>query len=159
MAMKVGLIGVGDISNKYVDNLKKYPHIVEVYGCAARNYEKTCVRARVLGIPRVYESPDALLADPEIDVVLNLTTPDAHAKYNLAALEAGKHVYTEKPLAATFEEGRMIMELAWEKGLSVCCAPDTFLGGRVQAMRAAIDAGVIGPIGSGDVSMLAHGWE
>ena len=159
MTMKVGLIGVGDISNKYVDNLKKYPHIVEVYGCAARNYEKTCARARVLGIPHVYESPEALLADSAIDIVLNLTTPDAHAKYNLAALKAGKHVYTEKPLAATFEEGRMIMELAWEKGLSVCCAPDTFLGGRVQAMRAAIDAGVIGHVGSGDVSMLAHGWE
>lgn len=159
MAKKIGLIGVGDISNKYVDFLKQYPHIAEVYGCAARNYEKTCARAKALGIPHVYASPDALLADPEIDVVLNLTTPDAHAKYNLAALEAGKHVYTEKPLAATFEDGKRIMALAAEKGLSVCCAPDTFLGGRVQALRAALDGGVIGRVTSGDVSMLSHGWE
>ena len=159
MAMKIGLIGPGDISNKYVDNLKKYPHLVEVYGVAARNYEKTCRRAAELGIPHVYESPEAMLADPEIDIILNLTTPDVHAKYNLAALEAGKHVYSEKPLAATYEEGCAIMNLAAEKGLSVCCAPDTFMGGRVQEMRAAIDRGVIGRVTSGDVSMLAHGWE
>ena len=84
--MKVGLIGVGDISNKYVDNLKQYPDIVEIKGCAARNYEKTCGRAKTLGIDFVYPSVDALLADPEIDIVLNLTTPDAHAKYNLQLL-------------------------------------------------------------------------
>lgn len=159
MAMKIGLIGPGDISNKYVDNLKKYPHLVEVYGVAARNLEKTKRRAAELGIPNVYESPEAMLADPEIDIILNLTTPDVHAKYNLAALEAGKHVYSEKPLAATYEEGCAIMNLAAEKGLSVCCAPDTFMGGRLQAMRAAIDDGMIGRVTSGDVCMLAHGWE
>jgi LCP family protein required for cell wall assembly len=107
---------------------------------------KTCRRAEELGIPHVYESPEAMLADPEIDIILNLTTPDVHAKYNLAALEAGKHVYSEKPLAATYEEGCAIMNLAAEKGLSVCCAPDTFMGGRVQEMRAAIDDGVIGRV-------------
>lgn len=157
--MKVGLIGVGDISNKYVDNLKQYPDIVEIKGCAARNYEKTCGRAKTLGIDFVYPSVDALLADPEIDIVLNLTTPDAHAKYNLAALAAGKHVYTEKPLAATFAEGKQIMDLAREKGLTVCCAPDTFLGGRVQTMREQIDAGLIGKITGGEAAMLCHGWE
>lgn len=155
--MKVGLIGVGDISNKYVDNLKQYPDIVEIKGCAARNYEKTCGRAKTLGIDFVYPSVDALLADPEIDIVLNLTTPDAHAKYNLAALAAGKHVYTEKPLAATFAEGKQIMDLAREKGLTVCCAPDTFLGGRVQTMREQIDAGLIGKITGGEAAMLCHG--
>ena len=93
--MKVALIGVGDISNKYVDNLKQYPKIVEIVGCAARDYKKTVKRAQELGIDHVYESVDALLADPEVDVVLNLTVPEVHAKYNLAALRAGKHVYTE----------------------------------------------------------------
>ena len=157
--MKVALIGVGDISNKYVDNLKQYPEIVEIVGCAARDYEKTVKRAQELGIDHVYESVDALLADPEVDVVLNLTVPEVHAKYNLAALHAGKHVYTEKPLAATFAEGKQIMDLAAEKGLTVCCAPDTFFGSRLQTMREQIDAGTIGRITGGEVSMLCHGWE
>lgn len=157
--MKVALIGVGDISNKYVDNLKQYPEIVEIVGCAARDYEKTVKRAQELGIDHVYESVDALLADPEVDVVLNLTVPEVHAKYNLAALRAGKHVYTEKPLAATFAEGKQIMDLAAEKGLTVCCAPDTFFGSRLQTMREQIDAGTIGRITGGEVSMLCHGWE
>lgn len=157
--MKVGLIGVGDISNKYVDHLKQYPERVEVYGCAARDAEKTRRRAAELGIPHVYDSAEALLADPQIDIVLNLTTPDAHAKYNLAALRAGKHVYTEKPLAATFAEGQEILRLAEQTGLTVCCAPDTFLGARVQTMREQIDAGGIGTVKSGEVCMLCHGWE
>lgn len=157
--MKVGLIGIGDISNKYVDNLKQYPGIVTVWGCAARSLEKTKQRAAELGIPHVYESPDALLADPEIDIVLNLTTPDVHAQYNLAALRAGKHVYTEKPLAATYAEGKEIMQLAAERGLTVCCAPDTFLGGRLQTMRAALDDGLIGDVTAGEACMLCHGWE
>lgn len=157
--LRVGLIGVGDISNKYVDNLKRYPEIVEIAGCAARNYEKTVRRAQELGIGHVYPSVDALLADPAVDIVLNLTVPEAHAQYNLVALRAGKHVYTEKPLAATFAEGKAIMELAREKGLTVCCAPDTFFGSRIQTMRAQIDAGQIGKVTGGEVSMLCHGWE
>src|SRR5699024_9202362 len=110
---------------------------------------KTVKRAQELGIDHVYESVDALLADPEVDVVLNLTVPEVHVKYNLAALRAGKHVYTEKPLAATFAEGKQIMDLAAEKGLTVCCVPDTFFGSRLQTMREQIDAGTIGRITGG----------
>ena len=82
-----------------------------------------------------------LIADSDIDLVLNLTTPQAHYEYNLAALKAGKHVYTEKPLAMTFAEGKELVELAKEKGLLIGCAPDTFLGGRLQNIRELIDSG------------------
>ena len=82
-----------------------------------------------------------LIADPDIDIILNLTTPQAHYEYNLAALKAGKHVYTEKPLAMTFEQGRELVSLAKEKGLLIGCAPDTFLGGRLQNIRELIDSG------------------
>lgn len=79
-------------------------------------------------------------------MLLNLTPPAAHGKYNLMALGAGKHVYTEKPLAATYAEGREIMSLAAEKGLTAGCAPDTFWGGRIQTMRDLIDDGTIGSL-------------
>ena len=77
----------------------------------------------------------SLLADPEIEIVINLTIPKAHAAVCLQALEAGKHVYVEKPIAVTREEGKQVLELAAEKGLRVASAPDTFLGGGIQTCR------------------------
>lgn len=91
---------------------------------------------------------DAMLADPEIDIVVNLTPMQAHFETSSAILRAGKHVYSEKPLAVTFDEGEQLIKLARERGLRVGCAPDTFLGAAHQAARATIDAGAIGrPIG------------
>ena len=132
--LRVGVIGIGDISNVYLNNLKKYD-AVEVVACASRGLEKAQRKAAEHGIPKAYASGMELIADPDIDLVLNLTTPQAHYEYNLAALKAGKHVYTEKPLAMTFAEGKELVELAKEKGLLIGCAPDTFLGGRLQNIR------------------------
>ena len=103
--LRVGVIGIGDISNVYLNNLKKYD-AVEVVACASRGLEKAQRKATEHGIPKAYASGMELIADPDIDIILNLTTPQAHYEYNLAALKAGKHVYTEKPLAMTFEQGR-----------------------------------------------------
>src|SRR5690606_23094174 len=92
---------------------------------------------------------DELLADPDIEIVLNLTIPQAHAEISLAALEAGKHVYSEKPLAVTVEDGQRIIARAKQLGLRVGVAPDTVLGGGIQTCRQLIDSGVIGtPIGA-----------
>ncbi len=156
---KIGVIGLGDISNVYLTNLKKYDSVVELYACACRTPAKAEEKCRQYGFKKSYSTGDELIADPDVDIILNLTTPAAHYKYNLAALKAGKHVYTEKPLAGTFEEGREIMALAKEKGLYVGSAPDTFMGSRVQTMRRLMDEGATGPIVGGIVNCVSHGWE
>lgn len=153
--LRIGVIGLGDICEVYFKTLLARPDQVSVTACASRGLEKAQAAASRYGIPKAYESAERLLADPEIDMLLNLTPPAAHGKYNLMALRAGKHVYTEKPLAATFAEGREIMALAAEKGLTVGCAPDTFLGGRIQTMRDLIDEGVIGSV-TGAAGFVAY---
>ncbi len=89
-------------------------------------------KAEAHGLPKAYATAAELIADPDIDIVLNLTLPAVHAELTTMALKAGKHVHTEKPLAATYGEGKRILALARERGLSVCCAPDTILGGRLH---------------------------
>ncbi|WP_332634353.1 Gfo/Idh/MocA family protein [Halalkalibacter flavus] len=141
---KVGLLGCGDISDIYI-HVCETLDIIEITACASRNIENANRKAEDYNIPKAC-TIDELIADPELDIILNLTIPEVHAKYNLAALEAGKHVYTEKPLAANLEDAKKIMELAKEKGLRVGCAPDTFLGGRLQTARKVMDEGLIGEI-------------
>ena len=158
-ALKIGVIGLGDISNAYLTNLQKYPDDVELYACACRTPEKAKAKCAQYGFRKAYPSGEDLLKDPEIDVVLNLTVPAVHYKYNLAALQAGKHVYSEKPLSATFAQGKEIMDLAAEKGLYVGCAPDTFMGSRIQTFRRLMDEGVTGRIVAGTASSISHGWE
>ncbi len=156
---KIGVIGLGDISNVYLTNLKKYDTVVELYACACRTPEKAAEKCKHYGFTKSYATGDELIADPDVDIILNLTTPAAHYKYNLAAIKAGKHVYTEKPLANTFAEGQEIMALAKEKGLYVGSAPDTFMGSRVQTIRRMIDEGETGSIIGGIVNCVSHGWE
>ncbi|MCI9483039.1 MAG: Gfo/Idh/MocA family oxidoreductase [Clostridiaceae bacterium] len=156
--IRIGVIGIGDISDVYLNNLKKYD-VVKVVACASRGLEKARRKAAQHGIPKAYASGDEVIADPEVDLILNLTTPQAHFQYNLAALQAGKHVYTEKPLAATFDEGRQLAGLAREKGLLLGCAPDTFLGGRLQNLRELIDNGTLGRITGGGAYFVGHGHE
>ena len=154
----VGVIGIGDISDVYIRNLQNYP-IVKVLACAGRSLDKARAKALQHGIARFYANASELIADPDIDIVLNLTLPAAHAEINLAALRAGKHVYTEKPLAATLEEGRVILALARERGLMVASAPDTFLGARLQTCRQLIDEGVIGDLTAASAFVVSHGHE
>ena len=158
-ALKLGVIGLGDICHAYLSNLQKYPEMIELYGCACRTPLKAEAKKEQYGFQKAYASGDELIADPDIDVILNLTTPAAHYHYNLAALQAGKHVYSEKPLASTFAEGQEIMDAAREKGLYVGCAPDTFMGARIQTIRRLLDEGILGKINGGTANCISHGWE
>src|SRR5206468_4208408 len=109
-------------------------------------------------IPRAC-TPDALYADPDVELIVNLTIPKAHAAVALAGVEAGKSVYTEKPLTVEREQGQQLLRLAKEKGVLVGGAPDTFLGGGHQTCRKAIDDGLIGEPVAASAFMLGHGHE
>jgi len=141
-ASRVGIIGAGVISKIYCTNLSRYPE-VELAAVADLDPERARSRAGEFGIAKAY-TVEELLTDPDIDIVVNLTIPKAHASVSLSALKAGKHVYVEKPLAVTREEGRAMQALAREKGLRLASAPETFLGGGIQTCRKLIDDGAIG---------------
>ncbi len=155
--VKIGVIGCGAISNAYFSANKIF-EIIDIVACADLMQERAAEKARENDIARAC-SVEELLADPEIEIVLNLTVPKAHAPVNQAALLAGKHVYVEKPLGISREEGREVMELAADKGLRVGCAPDTFLGDGIQTCRRLIDEGAIGePVGA-TAFMMCRGHE
>ena len=156
-AVPVGVIGCGNISGAYMRMLKTLP-AVQVVACADLRREAAEAMAQQWDIPQVL-GVDELLAAPEIEVVLNLTIPQAHGEVALAALAAGKSVYNEKPLALTREEGRAMLALAVEKGLRVGGAPDTFLGGGLQTCRELIDAGAIGTPVAATAFMMSRGHE
>ena len=125
-ALKVGVIGCGNISSIYFENAKKLESL-EIVACADLVKANATAKAKEHDIPRVC-TVKQLLADKNIDIVLNLTIPAAHAEIARDALNAGKHTYCEKPLALTREEGQEILALAEKQGLRVGCAPDTVLG-------------------------------
>jgi predicted dehydrogenase len=114
-------------------------------------------KAAEYGVPAV--TVDRLLADPDIQIVINLTVPLAHAPVSLQVVEAAKHVYSEKPLAIRHAEAEALMLAAAAKGVRVGCAPDTFLGAGHQACRRAIDAGLIGRPIAGSAFFATHGME
>ncbi|MFC4597635.1 Gfo/Idh/MocA family protein [Cohnella hongkongensis] len=144
--IKVGVIGTGNISGIYFQNGNRFGPM-EVVACADLDVARAKAKGEEFGVRGC--SVEELLADPDIRMVINLTIPLAHAPVCLQALEAGKHVYVEKPLAATREEGLQVLELAKRKGLLVGSAPDTFLGGGVQTAIKLIRDGWIGtPIGA-----------
>ena len=156
--VKVGIIGCGNISGIYLKNCTSIFHNLEVAAVADKIPERAQARAEEYKIPRAC-SVEELLADPEIRIVLNLTIPKAHTEVCLAALYAGKHVYVEKPLAITREDGKKVIALAKEKGLRVGCAPDTFLGGGIQTCCKLIDDGWIGRPVAATAFMTCHGHE
>ena len=154
---KAGLVGCGVISDIYIENSRNFSSY-EITACADIITEKAEEKAKTYNIPRVCSVAE-IMSDPGIDMVLNLTIPQAHAEINLKALEAGKHTYCEKPLAVDLEEGRKTVELARKNNLRVGCAPDTFLGGRLQMCRKMIDDGWLGKIFGGTAYMLCPGHE
>jgi len=154
---RVGLIGCGVVSDIYLKTCKTFD-ILDVVACASLDVEESRAKAEQHGIPRVC-TPDQIIDDPEIDCILNLTIPAAHAEISLASLDAGKHVYTEKPFATTIEDGRKILALAEEKNRLVANAPDTFLGGRMQTCRRLIDEGLIGEPTGVSAFACTHGVE
>ncbi len=153
----VGVIGCGNISGAYMRMLKTLP-VVQVVACADLRMEAAQAMAEQYGVPQVL-TVEALLADPTIEIILNLTIPQAHGEVALAALAAGKSIYNEKPLALTRDEGRRMLALAAEKGLRVGGAPDTFLGGGLQTCRELIDAGAIGTPVAATAFMMSRGHE
>lgn len=152
----VGLIGCGKISDQYFAGCARYDFI-KIVACADLDLARAEAKAREHGIRAL--SVEELLAAPDIDLVLNLTIPAAHAAVNTRALEAGKHVYTEKPFALDAAEGAQVLSLARAKNLLVGCAPDTFFGGGLQTARKAIDDGAIGRPVSAMAFMLNRGHE
>lgn len=154
---KVGVVGCGNISDIYLENARALDAI-EIVACADLVAQRAADKAAQHRLPRAC-TVDDLLADPEIAIVLNLTTPDAHASIALAALEAGKSIYNEKPLAISLEDARRIVRTAQTKNLRVGCAPDTFLGGTWQTARKLIDRGVIGRPVAATAFMTCHGHE
>ncbi len=155
--LRVGLVGCGTISEIYLTNSKRFENF-DIVVCADQATERASAKAAKHGIPRI-STVEQLMNDPEVDLVLNLTTPQSHAAIDIAALEAGKSVYSEKPLAIDLIDGQRIIDTASTKGLIVGCAPDTFLGGRLQTVRKLLDEGAIGfPVGA-FVAMACHGHE
>jgi predicted dehydrogenase len=152
----VGIIGCGVISAAYLKAAKHFPQI-EIVAVADRAPAAAEARAVEFGVPAV--PVDALLADPRIEIVLNLTIPMAHVPVGLAALAAGKHVYSEKPLAVSVAEGRKLVDAARARGLRLGSAPDTFLGGSHQTARALIDQGRIGTVFGGTAFLMLAGHE
>ncbi len=158
--LRVGIVGVGKISEIYLDNLTNmFSERVEVAGCADAIADRATEAARAYGLPRAYGSVNDLLGDPDIDLVLNLTIPAAHFEVSRAAVDAGKHVYSEKPLTVTTEDARDLLAAAGDAGTRVGCAPDTFLGGGLQTCRKLIDDGVIGRPVAAAAFMAGHGPE
>ncbi|OLP43462.1 Gfo/Idh/MocA family protein [Rhizobium oryziradicis] len=152
----VGIIGCGNISTAYFTLAPLFKGI-KVVACSDINMNAAELRAEEFGVKA--QTVEELLANPDVDVVVNLTIPDAHYPVSKQILEAGKHVYSEKPLVLSLEQGEDLRRIAKEKGLSVGCAPDTFLGGSHQLARQYIDQGGIGRITSGTCHVMSPGME
>ena len=153
-AARIGIVGCGVISRHYAENARAFDSF-DIVACADLDPPRSEALAAEHGF--VAMAPEALLADPTIDVLLNLTPPSAHLAVIGSALEAGKHVYTEKPLATTDDDAAALLEEAERRGLRIGCAPDIFLGGAYQAARALIDEGAIGEPLSASAAMLLGG--
>lgn len=155
---KIGIVGCGNISGIYFKNLCTVFSNVAVKACADLDPERTA--AKIKEYPAVQACTlDEMLADPEIKIIVNLTTPQGHFPVAMQAVAAGKHVYSEKPLTLTRDEGQKLLAAAAQAGVMVGNAPDTFLGAGIQTCRRLIEDGVIGtPIGA-QAFMLCHGHE
>ena len=154
--LDIGIIGCGNISTSYL-RLAPLFRGLEVRAVADLNMAAAKARGEEFNVRA--QSVDELLANKEVDVVINLTIPDVHYAVTKRILEAGKHAYSEKPLVLTLEQGVTLRDLARAKGLAVGCAPDTFLGGAHQQARAVLDEGRLGRITSGSAAVLSHGME
>ena len=154
--MTIGIVGCGNISTAYLRNARLFRG-VEIIACADINPAASAHRAAEFGLRAL--SVDALMAAPDIDLVLNLTIPTAHFDISMRALTTGKHVYTEKPLAVTAADGRRLVDTAWSGGLALGAAPDTFLGAAGRWARRAIQRGDIGTPVTGTAFMMGRGME
>lgn len=155
--IRVGIIGVGNVLNQYLDKIGVHPD-VDVVALADVNAGAVTARASEYGVAKAL-TPDELLADPEVELVLNLTPPKLHAPVTLQAIAAGKHVLSEKPFATTLDEAKQILDSAREAGVRVGSAPATFLGSGMQTSRKLIDDGWIGRPVAAFASFACRGYE
>ena len=156
-SVKVGVIGCGNISSAYLSHAPVFP-ILEVVACADLDAEKARAQAEKFGVPQVL-GVEELLAHPEIEIVLNLTIPQAHIPVARQAIASGKHTYAEKPLGLDRAEAQTLLAEASAKSLRVGCAPDTFLGAGIQTARKMVDDGVIGRPVAFTAFMMGRGHE
>jgi predicted dehydrogenase len=152
----VGIIGCGNISTSYL-GLAPIFNGIEMRAVADLNMDTAKARGTEYGVRA--ETVEGLLAADDIDIIVNLTIPDAHYPVTKSIIEAGKHAYTEKPLVLSLEQGKELRDLAEAKGVRIGSAPDTFLGGTHQHARAIIDSGEVGRIIAGTAYVLSHGME
>jgi predicted dehydrogenase len=138
----IAVVGCGNISDQYLTNLVRFPD-VKVLACADLNLERAAAYAAKYGVPRSGDLA-AVLAMPDVKLIVNLTIPAVHAKVALEAIQAGKHVYGEKPFALSVQEARTVTEAAAKQGVRLGNAPDTFLGAGLQTGRRLIEEGRIG---------------
>ena len=154
--VKVGLIGCGNISEIYLKNDARFDPF-QIVAVSDLMQERAQQRADAFGLTAM--TVEDLLASPDIEVVLNLTVPMAHATVDEQAMVAGKSVYSEKPLAVDLADGQKLVELATAQGVRLGCAPDTFLGAGLQTCRRAIDDGLIGEPVAATAFFQSHGPE
>lgn len=138
----VGIIGAGVISKEYLDNLTSFPD-VKVVAIGDLFEESAAARAAEYGVP-VHGGVDAVLGNPDVEIVINLTIPAAHVEVATRAVNAGKHVWSEKPFSLDRESGLGLLKTADAAGMRLGCAPDTFLGAGLQTARRMIERGDIG---------------
>ncbi len=155
--VRVGIIGCGNISNQYFNSCKLFK-ILSIQAVADLDLKRAQEKAKEHGIPKAC-SVKEMLADPKIELILNLTIPQAHAEINLKTLRAGKHVYCEKPFSLTVADGKKVLNEAKKRKLLVGCAPDTVLGGGIQTCRKLIADGAIGQMVAAMANMLSPGHE
>ena len=142
--LRVAVVGCGNISAAYGETMSAYDS-VRILG--ATDIDQALSAAFVERFGGVaYPSLEDVLGDANVDAIVNLTFPAAHAEVTTAALHAGKHVHSEKPLAGSFASASALVDLAAERGLRLSCSPITFLGEAQQKMRALVDSGSIGPV-------------
>jgi predicted dehydrogenase len=158
--VKIGVVGCGQISGGYLEHMAGVlSGLVQVAACSDLIAERAQHRAAQFGVPKVC-STEELLADPGIEIVVNLTMPAQHHEVTMAALQAGKHVFSEKPLTVNRQLGQEIVDTAARRGLLLAGAPDTFLGAGLQVCRGLIDDGSIGtPITAQAMFGFSHDTE
>ena len=155
--VKIGVVGCGNISPTYLEQLQTFD-ILEVKAVCDIIPERAEAKAKKFNIPHVYTNAE-MYADPEIEIIVNLTPPRVHSEVGLEAVEAGKSIYNEKPLSVSRETAQKMMQIAAEKGLRVGGAPDTFMGAGLQTCRKLIDEGAIGTPVAATAFMMGYGPE
>ncbi len=163
--MRIAIVGCGYVADLYITTLRNYPELA-ILGVWDRDPERTTRFASYHSLP-TYSSLEMLLEDPQVNLVVNLTNPASHFEVSKAALEAGKHVYSEKPLAMCVEDAEHLVNLAEARGLSIAGAPCSLLGETAQTLWKALREGAIGKprlvyaeINDGPVHLMnPHQWS